>query len=84
MSDKLRERHERRTAFLRGLYERVDSSVTEFVSAFEIGESLGIDRAESQRILEYLSEKGLVRVDDYASGMVRITAAGVDTVELGT
>ena len=83
MTEDLKARQERRSAFLRALYERVDSSVTEFVSAFEIGETVGSDRAESQRILEYLAEKELVRVDDYSTGMVRITAAGVDTVELG-
>jgi ATP phosphoribosyltransferase regulatory subunit HisZ len=71
-----------RKAFLRALYERVNSSVTEFVNAFDIGDGLSLERAESQRILEYFAEKGHVMVDDYTTGTVRITATGVDTVEL--
>jgi len=78
----LRARNERRRVFLRRLYEEVDASVSEFVDAFAVGTPLGMDRGEVVRSLEYLAEKGLVKVDDYGSGTVRLTAAGVDAVEL--
>jgi hypothetical protein len=83
MSDQLRERQGRRIAFLRELYDMVDSSVTAFVSGFEVGERVGADRAEALRIIEYHAEKGLMKVDDYATGLVRLTASGVDAVESG-
>lgn len=83
MNDPLRERQQRRTAFLRALYDLVDSSVTTFVSGFEVAGSVGADRAEARRIIEYFAEKQLIKVDDYASGMVRLTASGVDAVEAG-
>lgn len=82
MIDDLRIRNQRRMALLKALYERVDSSVTEFVSAYDIAGSLGLERDESRRAVEYLAEKGFIKVDDYQSGMVRLTAAGVDRVEL--
>jgi hypothetical protein len=81
MSDRLRERQERRIAFLRELYDMVDSSVTTFTSGFEVGERVAADRAETLKIIEYWAEKEMVKVDDYSSGMVRLTAAGVDAVE---
>jgi len=77
----LQRRREHRRAFLRLLYERVDGSVSEFISAFEIGAALAIDDAETRKIFEYLEEKAFVRVDDHRSGIVRLTAAGVDEVE---
>lgn len=83
MTDELQARNAQRLAFLRSLYERVDSSVTEFVSAFEIGNGMGLARIESSRIVAYLEEKGLLKVDDHATGMCRLTAEGVDRVELG-
>jgi hypothetical protein len=81
MREDLRARQERRQAFLRALYVRADSSVSTFVEGFELAAGLGADRAEAVRILEYLAEKGLVKVDDYGTGLVRLTAAGVDAVE---
>lgn len=83
MNDRLRERQARRVAFLRELYDMVDSSVTEFVSGFDVGEKVGADREEATRIIEYHAEKELIKVDDYTTGMVRLTAAGVDAVESG-
>ena len=78
--DKLAARRERRGVLLRALYDQVDSSVSAFVDGFELGETLGLDRAETTRILEYLAEKGLIKVDDYTTGQIRLTAAGVDYV----
>lgn len=83
MSDAMQQRRQRRSAFLERLYDRVDGSVSEFVSAHEIGAGLGIDEAESRRIFEYYEEKGFVMVDDHRAGIIRLTAAGVDEVEAG-
>ncbi len=83
MSEDLKLRHARRKAFLRKLYDRVGASVSQFVDVFEVGASLEMDRDASIRVLEYLEEKGLVKVDDYQGGMARLTAEGVDAVELG-
>jgi NADH/NAD ratio-sensing transcriptional regulator Rex len=81
MDEQIRARRERRMELLRRLYHRVDGSVSEFVSAPEIGHELGVDAAETRRILEYWEEKGLLKVDDHRDGIVRITAAGIDEVE---
>jgi Mn-dependent DtxR family transcriptional regulator len=77
----MRRRREHRRQFLHRLYELVDGSVSEFVAASAIAEYLGIDDAETRRIFEYLEEKQLVLVDDHQTGIIRITAAGVDEVE---
>ena len=84
MSESIRKRREHRQRFLRLLYDEADGSVSEFVSAYDIGAVLGIDDVESRKIFEYLEEKGFVMVDDHRAGIVRITAAGVDEVESGS
>ena len=81
MTDSMQQRRERRRDLLARLYVRVDGSVTEFVSAWDLGAELGMDEAESRKIIEYLEEKGFVMVDDHRAGIVRMTAAGVDEVE---
>jgi hypothetical protein len=81
MNEAIQRRREHRREFLRRLYELVDGSVSEFVAASAIGEHLGIDDVETRRIFEYLEEKQLVMVDDHKTGIIRITAAGVDEVE---
>lgn len=77
----LKERRERRQAFLRKLYDDVDGSVVEFVDGFAIAAHLGADPAEAKRIITYFEEKALLKVDDHKAGIVRLTAAGVDAVE---
>ncbi|HEU5209217.1 MAG TPA: hypothetical protein VFU06_07385 [Longimicrobiales bacterium] len=74
-------RRRQRAAFLARLYETVDGDVSAFVSAWDIADAIGMDRAEARRVVEYFAEKGLVHVDDHRSGTVRLTAAGVDHVE---
>src|SRR5688500_11123521 len=81
MNEPMRRRREHRREFLRLLYELVDGSVSEFVPAATIGEKLGVDETETRRIFEYLEEKRFVMVDDHRSGIIRITAAGIDEVE---
>ncbi len=74
-------RRRQRAAFLSRLYDTVDGDVSAFVSAWDIADEIGMDRAEARRVVEYFAEKGLVHVDDHRSGTVRLTAAGVDHVE---
>lgn len=81
MNDPLRRRRQLRRDFLQHLYALVDGSVSEFVSAHDIGAHLSIDDTEARRIFEYLEEKGFVMVDDHRAGIIRLTAAGVDEVE---
>ena len=79
--DKIKARRERRQQFLRSLYEEVDGSVNEFIDGLELASGLGADVAEGRRIIAYLEEKGLLKVDDHKAGIIRITADGVDAVE---
>lgn len=82
MSESIQKRREHRREFLKQLYMRVDGSVSEFVNAYELGAELGVEENEVRKIFEYLEEKGFVMVDDHRAGIVRMTAAGVDEVEL--
>jgi hypothetical protein len=76
-------RQTNRRALLEALYASTEADVRMFVAAFELGSELRMDPVETGRALAYLEEKGLVLVDDYKSGMTRITAAGIDAVEAG-
>ena len=82
-SEGMRKRRLARTVLLRSIYDTAEGSVTEFVAAYELAADQGVDPAEAPRILSYLEEKGYLLVDDHRAGIVRITATGVDAVELG-
>jgi hypothetical protein len=84
MSNPIQRRREHRRQLLRRLYAAVDGSVSDFVDAYELGASLGVDEVETRRIFEYLEEKGWIMVDDHRAGVVRITAIGIDEVESET
>ncbi len=77
------ERRRRRHAFLEALYARTDGHVAEFASAPELAAELGLEAGELERIIAYLEERQWVVVDDHRTGTIRITADGVDRVELG-
>jgi Mn-dependent DtxR family transcriptional regulator len=79
----MRMRRERRSELLHRIYKASDASVTEFVSAHDLTTSMEITPEETRKILAYLEEKGYVLVDDHRAGVVRITAEGIDAVELG-
>ena len=79
--DEFRARRQRRADFLRALYQEVNGSVSEFVDGLELGARIGVDSEETRRMIAYFEEKGAVMVDDHKSGVIRITAAGVDLVE---
>lgn len=81
MNEDLRRRRQKRTEFLHKLYENVDASVSTFVSAFEIGDAVGVSREETTKVIEYLQEKQLLHIDDHKQGIIRITAVGIDHVE---
>ena len=80
-SDQARARRQRRTEFLRVLYEDVNASVNEFVDGIAIGSRVGADAEEARRIIAYFEEKGALMVDDHKTGVIRITATGIDLVE---
>lgn len=77
----IRQRRERREGFLRALYQDVDGHVNEFVNGFDVAARLGADEAEARRIIAYYEEKSLIKVDDHKTGIVRMTAVGIDAIE---
>lgn len=77
------ERRRLRAAVLEALYRETDGDVATFVSLPEITAGLGIEEAELRRIMAYLEERQWLVVDDHKAGIVRLTADGVDRVELG-
>ena len=77
------ERRPRRQAFLAALHARTDGHVAEFVSVHDVAAELGIEPGELERIVAYLEDRQWIAVDDYRAGIVRLTADGVDRVELG-
>lgn len=83
MNEEMRARRRARSVLLHSIYQEANSSVTEFVSAYDLAAAQHVDPAEAVRIVAYLEEKGFLLVDDHRAGLVRITAEGVDAVELG-
>lgn len=81
MKELIAKRRTERGVFLGRLYEVTDGSVSEFVEGYKLGEALGIGKDELRRHLEYFVEKGWIVVDDFRTGIVRLTAAGIDRVE---
>jgi hypothetical protein len=63
--------------FLRALHNRLGGDPTGSASMFDVGESLGIDRAESSRIAENLMGWEMVEVRTLA-GAIGITSAAAD------
>lgn len=76
-------RRERRAQLLRGIYDAAGGSVTEFVSAHDLATAQQLPDDETRKAISYLEEKGYLLVDDHRAGVVRITAEGIDAVELG-
>jgi DNA-binding IscR family transcriptional regulator len=76
-------RREKRGVLLRTIYDTADASVTEFVSAYDLAAAQELSPEEARKIVAYLEEKGFLMVDDHRAGVVRITAEGIDAVELG-
>ena len=83
MNDEIRARRERRSTLLRSIYDAADGSVTEFIHAYDLADAQHVAPDEARKIVSYLEEKGYLLVDDHRAGIVRITAEGIDAVELG-
>jgi hypothetical protein len=74
-------RQKRRIDFMTRLYWAGDGSVSEFVSAYDIGADIGVPETDIRRLVEYLEERAFIKVDDHKLGVIRITANGIDYVE---
>lgn len=79
----IRRRRAARTAFLKRLYTASEGDVGAFQDAREIGDQVGVPVAEAERIVRYFEDRGFLRQSGGGGLIVRLTAAGVDHVELG-
>lgn len=82
MDQTISARRENRLRFLRRLYELAEADVASFQDGSEIAEDLRIPLAEAGRIIRYYEEHGYLRHAGGGGMTLRITAAGVDFVEL--
>ena len=80
MSDRLAERRANRARFLAYLYRCSEEELSEYQDGYEVAASLGLDRADAERIVRYLEDHGHV-VKSGTGMVVRITARGIDHVE---
>jgi DNA-binding MarR family transcriptional regulator len=69
-----------RNVYLIKLYELTGGNRWQFPNMFEIGESLGLDKSLTSNITDYLSQKGLIKIETLA-GDISITSFGIDEVE---
>jgi TIR domain len=69
-----------RQQFLRLLYKASGGSTTDAIQMREIGAELGLDEEETERIVQWLVDRGLVRWFSFG-GNISITPAGVDAAE---
>lgn len=69
-----------RNVYLIKLYEVTGGNRWEFPNMFEIGVSLGLDKSLTSNIADYLSQKGLIKIETLA-GDISITSFGIDEVE---
>ena len=81
MKEEIEQRRRQRRDFMTELYRVTDGSVSEFVSAYEIGTDILIPNSDIKRLLAYLEEKEFIKVDDHKLGVIRMTANGIDYVE---
>jgi hypothetical protein len=74
------ELRKKRFQFLHRLYERTEGNEREMINMWELGNELGFDRAETDRISQYLVGEYLM---EYAAqgGIIAITHQGVIEVE---
>jgi len=71
---------EARLAFTRAVYKATEANEHAFVNMFEIGESLELDHATTQRVMQYLNGEGILRYVALG-GTIGITHAGIVEVE---
>ncbi|CAN5697981.1 hypothetical protein BH23GEM3_BH23GEM3_05890 [soil metagenome] len=82
MDETISVRRENRIHFLRRLYELAEADVASFHDGSEIAEDLGIALVEAGRIIRYYEEHGYLRHAGGGGMTLRITAEGIDFVEL--
>jgi hypothetical protein len=81
VKEEIARRQKQRVDFMTRLYWAADGSVSEFVSAYEIGADISVPETDIRRLVEYLEERAFIKVDDHKLGVIRITANGIDYVE---
>jgi hypothetical protein len=69
-----------RRVFLLKVYDTIVCDRLKSSVMFEIGKSIGIDNSLTKEIVDYLSQKGFVKIDNLA-GELSITAPGIDEAE---
>lgn len=76
----LKQTQKKRTDFLLKVFESTDGNETAAISMWEIGNSIGLDRSETQKIYNYLSGEGVINARGMG-GAIGITHAGIVAIE---
>jgi hypothetical protein len=74
------EREQRRLKLLRALFDATDGRTSAVVNVWEIGESVGLTRSETDEAFEWLDDKDLAEPVTFGGG-VQLTRAGVERIE---
>lgn len=82
MREEIRARREARRRFLEVLYRCSEEEATEYVDGYEVGEEIGASRQDAERIVRYLEDHAFVTKTGRTGLVVRITARGIDHVEM--
>jgi DNA-binding MarR family transcriptional regulator len=69
-----------RNLYLIKLYDKTGGNRWEFPNMNEVGESLSLDKSVTAKIVDYLDQKGLIKIETL-SGDISITSEGIDVVE---
>jgi DNA-binding MarR family transcriptional regulator len=69
-----------RSVYLIKLYETTGGNRWQFPNMYDIGKSLSFDKQLTSNITDYLSQKGLIKIETL-SGDISITTLGIDEVE---
>ncbi len=80
MANNIQEIRRKRFLFLQKLYEVTDGSELESVNLYELGDELGFERRETDRIDDYLRGEGLIEATGLG-GTIGITHRGIVEVE---
>jgi CTP-dependent riboflavin kinase len=80
--DEIRARREARRRFLEVLYRNSEEGATEYVDGYDVGDEIGAARQDAERIVRYLEDHGFVTKTGRSGLVVRITARGIDHVEM--
>jgi hypothetical protein len=78
--DRLTEKRANRLRLINDVYERTDGDTSEALDMWQLGEELGFESDETQKIVDYLVGEGLLEYRAIG-GVVGITHAGVVQVE---